>query len=182
MMPTRLQVVVGSTNPVKINATLGAFRTLYPHLQIDCSGMPAPSGVAAQPMTEEETLQGARQRVQYCLHQASADFYVALEGGVEQFAWGPATFAFVVISDGQQQAIGRSANLPLPQVAYQSLEAGEELGDVMDKLFNTSNIKQQGGAIGLLTHGHATRESVYTQTLLLAMAPFLHPNFFRTSR
>ena len=61
---------------------------------------------------------------------------------------------------------------------YQALLAGEELGHVMDRLFNTNNIKQKGGAIGLLTNGHETRESNYTQALILAMAPFIHPELF----
>ncbi|MGL5390648.1 MAG: DUF84 family protein, partial [Shewanella sp.] len=57
-------------------------------------------------------------------------------------------------------------------------QGGEELGHVMDRLFNTVNIKQKGGAIGLLTHGHATRESIYTQAMILAMAPLLNPQFY----
>jgi non-canonical (house-cleaning) NTP pyrophosphatase len=48
----------------------------------------------------------------------------------------------------------------------------------MDRLFNTSNVKQKEGAIGLLTHGLATRESVYKQAIILAMAPFIHPNLY----
>jgi non-canonical (house-cleaning) NTP pyrophosphatase len=48
----------------------------------------------------------------------------------------------------------------------------------MDELFNTENIKQKGGAIGLLTNHLATRESSYTQALLLAMAPFNHPELY----
>jgi non-canonical (house-cleaning) NTP pyrophosphatase len=61
---------------------------------------------------------------------------------------------------------------------YQALESGEELGHVMDRLFNTNNIKQKGGAIGLLTNHVATRQSNYTQALVLAMARFLHPDFY----
>lgn len=49
----------------------------------------------------------------------------------------------------------------------------------MDKAFNTQNIKLKGGAIGLLTNNHATRESTYTQALTLAMAPFLHPALYK---
>ncbi|MDF2178382.1 inosine/xanthosine triphosphatase [Aliiglaciecola sp. CAU 1673] len=173
-----LRVIVGSNNPVKIGAVATAFRTLFPDHQVECAGMHAPSGVAAQPMNEEETRLGARNRVHYCARQETADFYVALEGGVDRFDEGPATFAYAVISDGNRETIGRSASLPLPDIAYQALLAGEELGDVMDRLFGTHNIKQKGGAIGLLTNGHATRESIYAQTMLLAMAPFLHPTLY----
>ena len=48
----------------------------------------------------------------------------------------------------------------------------------MDRLFNTDNVKQKQGAIGLLTHGLATRESVYRQAIILAMAPFIHPDLY----
>jgi non-canonical (house-cleaning) NTP pyrophosphatase len=48
----------------------------------------------------------------------------------------------------------------------------------MDRLFNTDNIKQKGGAIGLLTKGLATRESVYRQATLLALAPFVNPELY----
>jgi non-canonical (house-cleaning) NTP pyrophosphatase len=72
----------------------------------------------------------------------------------------------------------RSAILPLPKSVYRALEQGEELGTVMDQLFNTENIKQKGGAIGLLTNGRATRESNYTHALTLALAPFLHPELY----
>jgi non-canonical (house-cleaning) NTP pyrophosphatase len=49
----------------------------------------------------------------------------------------------------------------------------------MDRLFNTTNIKQAGGAIALLTHNAETRESSYRQALILAMAPLLHPELYR---
>ena len=48
----------------------------------------------------------------------------------------------------------------------------------MDRLFKTNNIKHKGGAIGLLTNGLETRESNYTQALILAMAPFLNPELY----
>ena len=74
--------------------------------------------------------------------------------------------------------MGRSANLPLPVSVYQALQRGEELGDVMDALFDTHNIKQKGGAIGLLTRHHATRQSVYQVALTLAMAKFHFPDLY----
>ena len=37
-----------------------------------------------------------------------------------------------------------------------------------------ANSKQGGGAFGLLTDGLMTREGVYTQTLILALIPFVH--------
>lgn len=169
---------MGSTNPVKIDAARQTFVGLFADTDIQCHGIAAPSGVADQPMTEAETLQGAINRVAYCRKHHPADYYLAMEGGVDRFEHGPATFAYVVIANQQRQSVGRSANLPLPLVAWQALCQGEELGDVMDRLFDTRNIKQQGGAIGLLTNGCESRESAYRQALIMAMAPFLHPTLY----
>ncbi len=177
-----IHVVVGSTNPVKVQAAKSALEQLFPHSDIHCHGSHAPSGVADQPMTAPETLQGAINRVEYCQSAPEiekADLYIAIEGGVDNFTYGPATFAYVVIAHQSQRLVGRSALLPLPPIIYNALNEGEELGDVMDRLFNTKNIKQQGGAIGLLTRGAATRESTYTQALILAMAPLLNDELYR---
>lgn len=179
-----LRITVGSTNPVKIGAARNALSLLFPEAEILCLGIHAPSGVAAQPMTDTETREGAINRARYCEQQGTkdealaADLYVAMEGGVDLFDHGAATYAYMAIIHRGQLSIGRSAQLPLPARVYDALVAGEELGDVMDRLFNTVNIKQKGGAIGLFTQGKASRESVYTQAIVLAMAPLLNPAIF----
>ncbi|MFC3033603.1 inosine/xanthosine triphosphatase [Pseudoalteromonas fenneropenaei] len=173
-----LTVLVGSTNPVKIAAAKSVFSQYFVEHHIHCEGLHAPSLVPDQPLGEEETRVGAENRVRYLQAHHQADFYCAMEGGAAEFSYGPATFAFVVIANNSRTSIGRSANLPLPPVFYQALLQGEELGNVLDKAFNTVNIKQQGGAIGLLTQHLATRESTYTQALTLAMAPFNFPALY----
>ena len=168
-----MKVVVGSKNPVKVNATRVALKqVLGTGDDIVVVGVDAPSLVADQPMTEAETRLGAVNRVKACLAEYKANWYVAIEGGVDKFTDGPATFAYVAICNGEHWSVGRSANLPLPEMVYASLTAGEELGDVMDKLFDTHNIKQKGGAIGLLTNHLATRQSVYELAIILTMAKF----------
>ncbi|WP_063370016.1 inosine/xanthosine triphosphatase [Pseudoalteromonas luteoviolacea] len=173
-----LKILVGSKNPVKINAAKTIFQKYYPETEIVCEGLHAPSGVPDQPLGELDTRLGAQNRVDYLKAHHDADFYCAMEGGAARFDYGAATFAFVVIADKQQTSINRSCNLPLPDKIYSALEQGEELGHVMDRVFNTTNIKQKGGAIGLLTNNLATRESSYTQALTLAMAPFIHSELY----
>ncbi|MBU2876770.1 MULTISPECIES: inosine/xanthosine triphosphatase [Alteromonadaceae] len=170
--------IVGSKNPVKISAFKDTLARVFPQQQIDCRGVDAPSLVSEQPMSEKETYQGAVNRVKFCQSHFNADFYAAMEGGVDNFEYGPATFAYVVVSAQSKLQVGRSANLPIPESVFSHLQQGEELGPLMDKLFGTSNIKQKGGAIGLLTNGLETRGGNYTQALTLAMAPFLHADRF----
>ena len=173
-----LSVVVGSKNPVKIQAAKKAFEINFDNVEIVVKGIAAPSGVPDQPMNEEETSTGAANRVTSLCETENADFYVAYEGGVDVFSDGPRTFAVVCISDGDAQRFGQSATLPLPISVYQQLLQGEELGDAMDSLFNTKNIKQRGGAIGQLTKGKETRESIYVSATLLALAPFNWPDLY----
>src|SRR5690554_5678580 len=172
MRSAHLNIVVGSCNPVKVAAAEAAFQAAFPQCHVRAEGVLAPSGVADQPMSEAETLRGAENRVAYCLQHHQANYYVGFEGGVEQFHFGPATFAFIVISDGSTQHVGRSCNLPLPPTFYQQLQHGQELGDVLDSYFKTDNVKQKGGAIGLLTQGLESRKSTYVQALTLALSPF----------
>jgi non-canonical (house-cleaning) NTP pyrophosphatase len=61
-----------------------------------------------------------------------------------------------------------------------ALQQGEELGDVIDLMFAQHNIKQQGGAIAMLTNHLLTRSSVYQQAIILAMIPFIQPQLFTT--
>lgn len=174
-----MKLIVGSKNPVKVNAAqIAMYRVLGNIGEQDVLGMHAPSLVAEQPMTEAETRLGAVNRVKACMHAEKADWYIAIEGGVDNFEDGPATFAYVAICNGKQWSVGRSANLPLPNSVYQALVNGEELGPVMDRTFNTVNVKQKGGAIGLLTNNLATRQSVYELAVILAMSPFNHMTLF----
>lgn len=178
MSHTPIRVLVGSRNPVKVAAVQRAFAPLFPGRLVVCEGMHAPSGVPDQPMTAAETREGALNRMNYCRQHGDADFHVALEGGVDVTEDGPGTFGIVAIARGEMVSVGRSAWLPLPPAVYEALLGGDELGDVMDRLFGTVNIKQQGGAIGLVTNGHVTREDAYAQAMALAMAPFLHPELY----
>ena len=178
-----INLCVGSNNPVKINAAIEAFSLCFSNHKIIAAGMHAPSKVADQPMTEAETRLGAENRALFCEEQDTLnayDFYLAMEGGVDTFPEGAATFAYVTIIDRKGvMTTGRTANLPIPDSIYDQLKNGLELGNIMDERFNTENVKQKGGAIGLFTNQAATRQSIYSQALVLALAPTLHPNHYK---
>lgn len=169
-----IKIIVGSINPVKVNATKAVFEAYFPNCLIHTQGVNAPSNVADQPMTDHETRQGVLNRVRHCQKSFQADYFVAIEGGLDATEDGPVTFAYIVISHQHQLSVTKSACLPLPKMVHQQLMAGRELGHVMDELFNTDNVKQKGGAIGLLTNQLANRESNYTQAITLAMAPIIN--------
>ena len=168
-----LIIKVASANPAKINAVASAFAELFPNETLQMQGIAVPSGVAAQPMTSDETLLGAMNRVT-ALASVEADYRVAIEAGLD----GDFTFAWMVIERQGKIGKARSASLMLPPKALSQLQRGQELGDVMDAMFNQDNIKQKGGAIALLTQNKLSRSSVYHQALILAMIPFLNRDLF----
>lgn len=189
-----MQVIVASLNPAKIEAAQLAFALLLPDAQVSVRGVEVPSGVAEQPMSDLETHQGARQRALAARALVpSAELWIGMEGGVEfittaQEANLPPitptchTFAWIqvlgTLPSGLDNA-SRSASLTLPPLVAQALAEGQELGPAMDRLFNATNTKQTGGAIGILTQQRLTRRTVYRDTLLLALAPWLNPELYR---
>lgn len=79
-----IHVVVGSNNPVKIQAVKVAFEMMFQSASIKISPVNVPSGVSDQPFGDDETKLGARNRAQSAHATANTcDFAVGLEGGLE---------------------------------------------------------------------------------------------------
>ncbi len=172
------KIIIASQNPVKINATRKAFIAAFGDHQT-FAGTSVPSGVADQPMSDEETLTGALNRSNAAkVAFPDADFWVGLEGGVAQLPSGMYAFAWVVVQSKTQVGQAKSSYLPLAPIIAQRLQNGEELGPVNDAVFGQKDSKKAGGAAGLLTKNILSREKIYTDTVILALIPFLHPALY----
>lgn len=171
-----MDIVVASRNPVKHNAVRQAFSSQFPSVDLELIPVNVESGVSAQPDGDEETRRGARSRVDAARRaHPDADFWVGLEGGIATVDNQLMAFAWMAIR-ARNGNIGeaRSVTLPLPPAVKELVEGGLELGEANDKVFSTVNSKQSGGAYGLLTDGLYTRESIYGQTLIFALIPFVN--------
>ncbi|MEE4217110.1 MAG: inosine/xanthosine triphosphatase [Xanthomonadales bacterium] len=171
-----MKIIVASNNPVKVNACRKAFEQQFPGADLDIVSAEAESGVDDQPFSDEDTRHGAINRA----HNASesspdADYWVGLEGGVDTFNGQLMAFAWMAVlgKDGRT-GTARTVTLPLPPAVKKLVEEGLELGDANDIVFSTVNSKHEGGAFGLLTDGRYTREGVYTETLVIALVPFVN--------
>lgn len=170
-----MQIIVASANPAKVKAVEDALSQVFNDKQIKVTGYKTDSGVANQPMSSAETLQGALNRLQAVAAAApGADYYVAMEAGVDN----DSSFAWIAISHKNRISKTRSASFPLPPAALMALQQGAELGDVIDRMFAQHSIKQRGGAIAMLTNCRLTRSGVYQQAIILAMIPFIQPQLF----
>lgn len=170
-----MNIVVASRNPVKIDAVRQAFASQFSSATLNLIPIDVESGVNDQPASDQETRQGARNRVEEARRvQPDADYWVGLEGGIESIDDQLMAFAWMVVS-GKNNRVGeaRSVTLPLPPAVKRLIDNGVELGEANDQVFGTTNSKQQGGAFGLLTDGRYTREFIYSQTLTFALIPFV---------
>jgi len=172
-----MKIAVGSLNPVKVAAVAAVFRRVWPEAEI--VPVSVPSGVSAMPMTDAETLAGARNRANAARTALAAAFGVGLEGGVHPEPFGLALQGWVVVVDGYgREGIGGAARLPLPEHIAQRVQRGEELGQVMDDVLGDHNTKQKGGAVGALTNGLALRQETFAIAVAYALAPFVSPELY----
>lgn len=179
-MPHRIipqTIAVGSLNPVKITAVQEAIAPLWPAAQV--TGVAVPSGVSAMPMSDAETLQGARNRAAAARQALGADLGVGLEGGACENATGLLLMAWVAIVDREGRAgVGNSARIPLPPTIAREVRSGEELGALIDRLLHTEGINQKEGVMGVLTAGLVSRGAALAMAVGFALAPFISPQFY----
>ena len=173
-------VIVASKNPVKIRAALDGFRRMFAAEAFSAEGVSVPSGVAHQPMTDAETLAGARNRASNAQKaQPQADFWVGIEGGVDEVGGEMHAFAWVVILRGEKgYGEARSASFLLPKVLVELIHQGVELGEADDRVFGRQNSKQENGAVGLLTNDVVDRAALYVMPVALALIPFTNESLY----
>lgn len=167
-----MRVAIGSTSESKVRATRAVCARAFPDAEVVV--LDVPSGVAAQPTSDEETIRGALQRAGEARRTTDADFGVGIEGGVHEDRWGVWMCAWAAVVDRQGReglSCGVRFRLP-PWMAARAL-AGEELGAIVDAHLQHHNAHEEFGAIGLLTKGLVDRQAALEQAVAAALIPFL---------
>lgn len=172
-------IIVGSKNPVKINSTEDAF-TLAFSKGFHINGVSAASGVPDQPMGDEETLEGAKNRALNAKRTfPEANYWVGIEGGLHEDPNGMSAFAWIYIIDNQNFAgQAKTGSFYIPKPIAELVKSGMELGHADDQFYDQENSKQQGGSVGILTGGRLDRRDYYSQAVLLALIPFLNKEHY----
>lgn len=172
-------VIVASKNPVKLKAVKHGFAKIFPKAHFDFKGISVPSEVSDQPMSDAETYTGAQNRVKNAKrYQPNADYYVGIEGGIEELNGEMMAFAWIVISSQTKTGKSKTSTFFLPPEVSKLIASGKELGEADDIVFGLQNSKQQNGAVGILTRDVMTRMSYYTEAVVLALIPFLHKDLY----
>ena len=159
-----MKIAVGSTNPVKLTAVQSIVQQLWPDAEV--TAVSVPTGVSEMPLSDSETITGARNRARAARAAINADLGFGLEGGVHPDPIGLVLQGWVVVTDGNgREGIAGAGRLPLPPMLAQRILAGEELGPMMDELLGESNVKAKGGAIGALTGGLIPRQQAFALSI-----------------
>lgn len=177
------RIIVASQNPVKLQATRRGFERMFTGRSLDVVACSVPSGVKEQPTSDAETLQGAINRARNAAErERDADFWVGIEGGVEERAGQMMAFAWVVIQDSTVTGNARSGAFVVPEPVATLVRDGKELGEADDIVFDRSGSKRDAGAVGLLTDRVIDRTQLYEQAVILALVPINKPDLYQRNR
>jgi inosine/xanthosine triphosphatase len=167
------KVIIASKNPVKIQAVKNGFEKMFPTQEFEFIGVSVPSNVADQPLSNDETFLGAKNRVNNAFSEVkNADFYIGIEGGIEHIEDDTEAFAWVVIKSASKYGKARTGTFFLPKQVVELIKEGKELGEADDIVFKRNNSKQENGAVGILTGNVIDRTKYYTEAIVLALIPF----------
>ena len=172
-------IVLASKNPVKIKAVANGFQRMFRETEFEIKTVFVASGVADQPGSNQETFWGALNRVNNAMQAVgNSDFWIGIEGGIEDTGDGMAAFAWVVVKSNRLTGKARTGTFFLPDKIAQLVRAGKELGEADDIVFGRTNSKQDGGAIGILTQNVIDRTQLYEHAVALALVPFKNENLY----
>ncbi|MFC7061482.1 DUF84 family protein [Halobacillus seohaensis] len=164
-----MKIYIGSLNPTKVDAVKQVFAN------DEVFSVDVESKVAAQPFSDDETLEGAVNRARECATMKKSEIGIGLEGGVMEIDediflcnWG----ALVDQKENVYRASG--ARIPLPEEIKAGLETGRELGELMDSYAEKINVSKHEGAIGIFTNGQIKRDEMFSHVVRLLKGQWEH--------
>lgn len=172
---------MGTKNPGKIEGAKRAFECYFENVEI--IGISVDSEVGDEPLNDQ-MIQGARNRVKNIRKYAEenhmdADFYVASEAGLSNAFgdWMDFNIAFVESKEGEQN-VGCSAGFKIPE-QYVDEVIKKELSVIMNRIFRATNLNQEDGGIGKLTHGEISRIDLTKQAFTMALIKFINGEIWK---
>ncbi|PEA74798.1 inosine/xanthosine triphosphatase [Bacillus wiedmannii] len=162
-----MKVVVGSKNKTKVGAVEKVWK------DVTITSLSVPSGVANQPFTDEETMQGAVNRAKRALQEGEAQIGIGLEGGVMKTEHGlfMCNWGALATSTGKTFVAG-GARIKLPDDFLAPLEAGKELSEVMEEFVQRKDIRSHEGAIGIFTDDYVDRTELFVHVVKLLVGQY----------
>ncbi|NLI73310.1 MAG: inosine/xanthosine triphosphatase [Euryarchaeota archaeon] len=170
-----IRVMVGSDNPVKVNAVLSVMSKIFSSLEVGCTEVE--TSISEQPFGER-TRQGAVERAKAAL--STADFGVGLEAGVFELPDGLYDIQYCAIIDKcGHVTIGHGSGFKYPSEVARRVREGYSVGQAFEDIYGEEDVGRREGAIGYLTNGLMDRTSLSEQAVLAALVPRIQPELYQ---
>lgn len=176
-----MKILMGTTNPGKIQGARQAFEKYFENVEIE--GVKVSSEVSDQPINDE-IFQGVRNRVKNVKEYAEkngieADYYVASEAGIINLSGEWIDINAVVIEDKEgYQSLGTSQGFPVPE-KYMKEICETELGKVMDRIFSGKELAKGKGGISILTKDVVSRIELTQNAFVMALIKHINGDLWR---
>ena len=179
-------IALGSARPAKIMALRAACARVaevdrrWKQAELVARGVE--TGVPRMPLNDTQLMRGARNRAEAVREVlgrggGAADFYVGLEGGFHSITFDGERRTFLhgwaYVTDGARGYFGHAPAVTVPPSIVARVEqTGRELGEVIDEVAASTDVRSRDGAWGLLSRGLLTRAMSFETALVAAFAPF----------
>lgn len=176
-----MKILIATKNPGKVEGAKRAFSKYYNDFEV--IGLPVDSDVSDEPVNDEICL-GARNRVKNLKEYAKennieADFYISIESGITDKLGDWMIINVAVIEDKNGiESIGTSSGFPVPS-KYVDEIINTDLGKLMDKIFNQSEIRKGKGGIAFLTHDIVSRYDLTEQAFIMCLTKYINNDIWQ---
>ena len=171
-----MKILMGTKNPGKIEGAKQAFEKYFENIEIE--GVSVESEVGVQPVNEE-IFQGAKNRIKNLkkyaeLNGIEADYYIASEAGITNLLgeWIDINAAVIEDKNGLV-SVGISQGFEIPEKYVDEVKA-TELGKLMDRLFQGTELGKGKGGINYLTKDEVTRIDLTRNAFVMALIKFIN--------
>ena len=195
-------LVVASTHPVKLAAARNAFAQVFmPEFggffnqvkqwfkdtfdpeELKIIRVVVPSEVSEQPMSSEETEQGARSRLLAVKQQyPDAEAWVAIEGGVVLANNSVIQTSCVAVAhrDCPEIFAVEAPKFTIPSKTAALVREGVELEAANTRIFGKTKQRRVGGTAGIITSQLVTRYDLYYTPLLIAFSQIKNYHLYQS--
>ena len=175
-------IAVGSTNPAKMKGARLAFSRVFGDVvlkEVDTTPL-----VKAQPMSLEETVEGAEERAVFASESAQPDFGVGVEAGLVELGKGwPGHYLNLqiaaVVDRAGNLSFGCSSGFPIPTRFAEKLKQNrEELDRYTRELVGAKKVREEEGIVYHLSGKRLSRVEMTEQCVSMALLPWLNAKLY----
>ena len=183
LMAKPFVVNIGSKNVAKVAAVDQTLKEYELFKDVKIVGIEASSGISEQPLSMDETIEGAKNRAKNCFKDC--DYSIGLESGlmkVPHTKSGYMNIDICAIFDGKMFHLGMGPAFEYPKKAIDIVfRDNKDMSQAFkvagftdhDKLGNT-----EGGIVGKLTKGRCTRKEYTRIAIIMAMIHLENPELY----